>query len=139
MGEPVEVRFKRKIGFDYETKCWPWMGAIDAYGYGQIDRCTKTHRLSWEMHRGPIPNGKCVLHTCDNPRCVSPAHLFIGTHAENNDDIAKKGRSGRRKVTDEQVREIRASTLRQQDIALKYGLHQSTVSAIVRISHFKHV
>jgi hypothetical protein len=134
-----ETTFRSKIDFAHETGCWPWVGAVDAYGYGQFQRCTKAHRFSWQVHRGPIPNGKCVLHRCDNRRCVNPAHLFIGSHADNNKDMAKKGRHGRRKITNDQVREIRASSLTQKELGRKYGLDQTTISDIKLGYTFKYV
>lgn len=66
-------------------------------GYGVIGEGDKkvhlTHRLSWVYHNGEIPDGLCVLHHCDNPRCVNPKHLFLGTRADNNKDMLNKGRA----------------------------------------------
>lgn len=89
------------------TSCWVWTGATTGkVGHGVI--CTKRdrlaginelmlcHRLSWELANGPIPNGKHVLHHCDNPPCVNPKHLFLGTQADNNRDMFSKGRGNPR-------------------------------------------
>ncbi len=75
--------------------CWEWLGTTDPYGYGQFSTktCRLAHRFSWEIHNGPIPDGLFVLHTCDNPPCSNPNHLFLGTHQDNAQDRAKKNRS----------------------------------------------
>jgi len=76
--------------------CWEWVGCgVRGTGYGQIrfkGRLLKAHRVSWEIHNGPIPHGMCVLHRCDNPGCVRPEHLWVGTMADNNWDRERKGR-----------------------------------------------
>lgn len=81
--------------------CWVWLGRLNDDGYGNISvrvsrgtkRTTKVHRLAWELANGPIPDGLCVCHRCDNPSCVRPDHLFLGTHDENMRDMRKKGRA----------------------------------------------
>ncbi len=78
-----------------QNDCWVWIGAKDTYGYGAITfkgHQWRTHRLMWYLTYGNIPEGMCVLHHCDNPPCVNPDHLWLGTHTENMQDSSKKGR-----------------------------------------------
>jgi len=81
------------------SDCWLWTGDTDRKGYGQIReqvagkrKWIKAHRVSWELHCGPIPHGMKVLHKCDNPPCTRPDHLFLGTVKLNADDAVQKGR-----------------------------------------------
>lgn len=103
--EFVEEKLKNYI-VDEETGCWNWQGKIKTTrgGYGQItlymrDRNPKkrtfaTHRVSYAFHNGEDPKSLCVLHSCDNPSCMNPDHLSLGTHADNMRDMVEKGRSG---------------------------------------------
>jgi hypothetical protein len=81
--------------------CWLWAAWRLPSGYGQIragERLLRAHRVAWELTNGPIPDGLCVLHNCpggDNPACVNPAHLWLGTNAENTHDMVAKGRYAR--------------------------------------------
>lgn len=75
--------------------CWSWLGERNEDGYGKLSVGLKkkfAHRVSWEIHKGPIPPGLCVCHGCDNPSCVNPDHLYVGTHKQNMEDKARKGR-----------------------------------------------
>ena len=102
--------------------CWHWIGArtgaISGERYGSFQlgsKIVKAHRASWIIHNGEIPNGLCVLHTCDRPGCVNPDHLFLGSHQDNMKDMTKKGRrmslpgesNPNSKLTKEQAAEIR--------------------------------
>src|SRR5215467_11529104 len=121
--------------------CLVWTGALDHKGYGRLifnGQWWAIHRLVWTWNYGPIPDGLFVLHSCDNPACARPDHLFLGTHQDNMDDMMKKGRSsdqrGARnanaKLTPKQVVEIRSAKGSQESIARRYGITQSMVSKI---------
>jgi HNH endonuclease len=78
-----------------EHACWEWIGTKNEYGYGiktVNNKAVRAHRLSWEIHNGAIPKNLCVCHKCDNPGCVRPDHLFLGTKKDNNRDKGNKGR-----------------------------------------------
>ena len=118
-------------------------------GYGQffIKRNERkllvyTHRYSYELSYGPIPEGIWVLHKCDNSRCVNPDHLFLGTHIDSMKDAAQKGRMlNHTKLTATQVLEIRrlAGTMTQYEIGAMFGVTNDTISVIVCRKAWKHL
>lgn len=129
----------------YETPCWIWQGGLDQFGYGQTYTGGRnkarvkisTHRLAWITAYGPIPDGQWVLHRCDVPTCINPAHLFLGSNLENIADMVSKRRhahgerNGGAKLTPDQVREIRAAQgVYQRDLAKRYGVSQTTIHSI---------
>ena len=137
---PLE-RFWAKVN-KTET-CWLWKGHVDADDYGRINWFGKrilTHRLSWKIHNGAIPQGLCVLHRCDTPRCVRPDHLFIGTNVENTADKTRKGRAakglghGLHKLTQENVQEIRklkSEGWRSKDLTKRYGVTRAAIYSVI--------
>ena len=120
--------------------CWIWQGARDAFGYGAVQH-TVAHRLSWLFTYGDAGDD-CVLHRCDNPPCVNPAHLFVGDRLANAKDRDGKGRLGNRKgvangharLTEKDVVDIRAlaasGEYSQEKIGRMYGINQTHVSSI---------
>jgi HNH endonuclease len=95
---PFALRFWSKVSKGTDAVCWEWNGKTGRNGYGYI-KAARTehyhlaHRVAWALTYGPIPHRLQVLHHCDTPRCVNPAHLFLGTQADNMTDKAKKGRA----------------------------------------------
>lgn len=94
--EPIADRFWRLTSKRGPDECWPWRGSRTRFGYGEfpthIKGVTKAHQASWVIHNGPA-GGLCVLHSCDNPWCVNPKHLWLGTKGDNNRDRSIKGRT----------------------------------------------
>jgi len=93
--KPILEKFNKKYDID-NTGCWIWNGTKDKDGYGRsFFNYTPylANRLSYELFKGTIPKGLFVCHECDNPSCVNPEHLFLGTHQDNMDDMVAKGRS----------------------------------------------
>ena len=117
-------RFWEKVEKRDPDQCWTWTASLYGGGYGHFwdGYHVAAHVFSWLIHRGKIPSGMCVLHECDNRKCVNPSHLFLGDHPINMNDMAAKGRSakgidnGRAKLNAAKVRKIRK--MRQQGMAM---------------------
>ena len=117
--------------------CWLWIGGLHNKGYGvlwhpQRKRCILAHRISYELHFGPIDDTACVLHHCDNPPCVNPVHLFLGTRLDNMIDKMLKGRSNVCKLSVDQVTAIRQSKLTCRELATRFGVSFQNISQIRR-------
>ncbi len=95
-------RFWSKV--DKTSTCWNWQGALNEKGYGlfkvggKYGVAAKTHRVVWKMLVGSIPINMCVLHKCDNRRCVNPDHLYLGTHQDNMNDMKNKDRQYKKRI-----------------------------------------
>jgi hypothetical protein len=150
----LEERLQAGLGAkDPVTGCIEWTGyKRKKMGYGQINRGGRmvgTHCLAYELKHGPIPEGMCVCHHCDNPSCCNDAHLYLGTKADNNADRESKGRgkqpkgakNGRSKLTEADVLEIRrllAAGETLSTLAANFGVDRSTISKIRRGDTWKH-
>jgi hypothetical protein len=130
--------FHEKYTADPNSGCWLWTSGWDTDGYGLLTGNKKAHRVSWEIHFGPIPTGLCVCHKCDTPACVNPAHLFLGTNAQNTADRKAKGRgalgekSPHSKLTCDQVRIALASNISKRKLADAFGVTPGTIAHIRR-------
>jgi len=152
---PAEIRFWASIRRT-ESGCWEWSGCRDGNGYGVIEnrelgKRQKAPRLSWEINRGPIPAGLFVCHHCDNPPCVNPEHLFLGTPADNMRDMAAKGRSGtplgsahpNAILTEAHVAEIRrlyaGGGVTHRQLGQRFSVSKSAVGAVMSGRNWGHV
>lgn len=147
-----ESRFWSKVSRLGPDECWEWR-ASRIYGdmpYGRFSRPggkhVYAHRYSYELHHGPIPERQLVLHRCDNPGCVNPAHLFVGTHQDNVDDMESKGRAHREwgnKLTEQNVIDIRnrysLGGIIMKDLAQEYGVSMVTIISIVKRRTWRHI
>lgn len=154
---PLETKFWSRVQRHNHDECWIWGGTIGQHGYGILSisgRPLRVSRLSWEINVGPIPEGLCVLHKCDNPACVNPSHLFVGTLKDNTQDMLRKGRakytvpfrgSAHRdaKLNEEQVAEIRrlysTGSISQDKLGRQFGVCQKTIHRIIYRTRWKHV
>lgn len=142
---PLTERFWDRVTKCENDQCWLWTAGKDRFGYGSIvswpeNKQIGAHRLSWTIHFGEIPAGLNVLHKCDNPACVNPSHLFLGTHADNNRDMIAKGRANfigsptgpRRgwKLSKDQAIQIKNGTGTHKEIAARFGVSAGLVSQI---------
>jgi len=145
------AKFHTQYSVDQKSGCWVWRGSMRrAYGvFHDHQQRISAHRASWFIHNGKIPKGKLVCHHCDNPICVNPSHLFLGTDTDNNQDKSKKGRARGNEnkgekannvlLTECLVRKIRTSKLRPFEIAKKMGLKYGTVLSVIKRNNWRHV
>lgn len=151
-GLSVQQRFDRQV--KKSGGCWLWAAATDKNGYG-IFRATvagvehkRAHRASWALSTGQVlAAGDIICHKCDNPRCVNPEHLFVGTHLDNMRDKIAKGRArvavgtatGHAVLTEEQARSVLADPRPYAQIAADYGITASTVGSLKQRKSWKHI
>jgi hypothetical protein len=153
MSNPIRNPFTLEFLMEHvraDGECLVWTGATTSAGYGTV----RFNRTQWRAHRavytivhGPIPSGLLVCHTCDNPPCVAPEHLFLGTNADNMRDKIVKGRlrvargedSGGAVLTEEQVRRIRDDHRPSPVVARDYGVTAGAIRGIWAYRTWKHV
>lgn len=157
--EYAEAFFWKRTQKKSDDECWKWIGTVNPDGYGNPKirllsgrfRSVSAHRLSYALFRGKISKRMCVCHTCDNPSCVNPAHLWLGTHQENIADRDRKGRHvpspgskhGNSKLTEDQVLEIRrlysTGDWTQRKLAECFLVSREAIAPIVQGTRWKHV
>ena len=141
------ARFWSKVKkTDDEKDCWNWIASSGSQGYGQFRlglRVVRATHIAWELAFGKIPDALWILHTCDNPSCCNPSHLFLGTNQDNVDDREQKGRNvvlrgeehANHKLSDAQVFEIRQryslGPASQRDLSKVFGVSQKQIGRIV--------
>jgi hypothetical protein len=180
----LEERFWEKVDKKGSEECWEWKAGISGSGYGTFwldGKSFRTNRVSYELFYGKIPPDMFICHHCDNPKCVNPTHLFLGTNSDNMMDAVKKGKllGGRgdrngshthpervargdkssarlhpesvprgeshhwARLDDDKVKEIRQlyanGTISQQRLAIKFGVTQSAIWAIVNKKTWRHI
>lgn len=151
---PKGMPLKERLAFRSEPQpngCIHFIGFRDKNGYGRIriggrkGESRLAHRISYEIAYGEIPDGLCLCHKCDNPSCINPEHLFVGTHADNMEDAAKKGRMRRgeeksiSKLKEVDIPIIRADPRPQHVIAKDYGVSQTVIGDVKLRVTWKHV
>lgn len=148
MSRTLRQRFEEK--FYITPGCWIWTAKRNDDGYGKIlfdGKSVGAHRVSHEIYIGPIPGGMYVLHKCDQPRCVNPDHLRIGTHADNMADKVARNRNARNcgekagnsKLTEAKILAILSDRRTQTEIAKYYGVTQAQISRIKRRETWRHI
>ena len=129
--------------------CWEWIGSSKhPFGYGRFGYGKKkdlAHRISYNLHNTPLKKGECVLHQCDNPRCVNPSHLKAGTRKENADERVQRNRGLKGSavpgsiLTEQQVLEIRSSNKSAKELAVLYGVGQANIYLILSGKTWRHI
>lgn len=138
-------RFWSKVAVGEPDECWEWQAHLDQDGYGRFEVHYKSwyaHRVVWVLTHGPIPEELCVCHHCDNPSCVNPSHLFLGTNRDNQIDATKKSRKAQ-KLTNEDVLDIRelytTGDWTQQELADLFDVHNTAISQIIGRKIWRHI
>lgn len=146
--ERFETKFLTKLDKTNSKGCWLYLGKLSAQGYGRIksgDSLEGLHRFSYTYHKGAIPSGLLIRHTCDEHNCLNPEHLLVGTHQDNYNDMVVQGTqargvtNGHAKLTEEQVKDIYLSLEPTKDLAIRYGVVQGVISQIRLNKNWTHV
>ena len=141
MNPKQKINFLKKFVPTDAVQCWPWIGAHSKRGYGEVSLNYKTvwaHRAMWEHVCSAIPKQLDVLHHCDNKSCVNPAHLYLGTDADNARDRVDRGRSSS-KLSKDDVIAIRANAESHSKLAERYGVCVANINGIKQGRYWKHI
>ena len=140
---PIAERFWSKVDKTSNPNgCWEWVGGLFSSGYGKFKvfgKSVRAHRFSYELTKGIIPKGMLVCHHCDNPKCINPQHLFLGTNSDNTLDMHQKGRAkdqyGEKnktaKLSIDSVRIIRESNKTQTELGKEFGVSRRCINKII--------
>jgi len=150
LGRMTIENMRQFVDVDPVSGCWNWKFYRLKSGYGRKEHCGKkvyTHRLAYTLANGPIPDGLEVRHSCDNPPCINPDHLSIGTRQQNVDDMVSRGRQAKAArlkqtiLSSEQVKEIRLllQDMSERKIAERYGVTRGCIRGIARGINWKHL
>lgn len=154
MKKHLRERLLQRTNVGGQDDCWPWRGPLNEDGYGTIwfgGKALKVHRAMLQLVLGRnLAEGECACHRCDNPSCINPRHLFVGSHLQNMRDCAKKGRStrlvgskdGNAKLTEYRVQQIRTRSAggeSYRSLAKEFGVTYGLIGHIVRRRLWRHV
>lgn len=153
--ELVIPKLMDHVDVDPSTGCWNWKHFVDGRGRarGSVTGCRGRiiARAVWKLNNNPIPKGLCVLHDCDNPQCVNPEHLWLGTKGDNQRDMREKGRAreargeinSNAKLTEDDVRKIRwgyaEGCITREELGIEFGVCRSTIDCILDHRTWKHI
>lgn len=140
--EEYQKKFWQRVDKCLDDECWEWNRGKTKAGYGALNIMYKkfySHRLSWMIHFGEIPEGLVVCHKCDNPSCCNPRHLFLGTHQENIQDAVKKDRwaTSRKGGALEIIKMAQTGRFTYDQIGKKFGISRQRVHQIIKKSKLK--
>jgi len=150
--DTMEIAFWKKVKKGSSDDCWEWQSNTDKDGYGILNgrpkegfpkALYKAHRMAWQFSNGDIPKGLCVCHSCDNPTCCNPKHLWLGTSQENTADMVKKGRAAHNRetaiLTEDDVLKIRKMNGTNSEISKIFGVARRTINAVKNYETWAHL
>lgn len=152
----TDEEFWDNVSVSSDNECWEWVGTLNDHGYGRLNyrgKDDRSHRVSWRMKNGDIPDNLFVLHKCDNRKCVNPNHLFLGTQLDNMQDMSRKGRgkpfvgigsrNPKSKLTENDVLTIRKLHQNKNytcvQLSKMYKVTDVQISAIIHRKAWKHI